>query len=135
EVDRLREALGAAVLARGSGPVPIAAADAAIELGELDEELARELAGLAPFGQDNPAPRLVCRGLAVRSSRRVGDGSHLKLEVADGAGAVRGAIGFGLGERDPGMGARVDVAFTPSMSTWQGKTRVELELHELRTSG
>ena len=72
---------------------------------------------LAPFGQDNPPPRLVSRGLTVRSSRRVGDGSHLKLELADASGAVRGAIGFRLGERDPGTGARIDVAFTPTVST------------------
>ena len=134
EVERLREALGAAVLARGSGPIATAAADAALALADVDEALARELATLAPFGQENPAPRLVCRGVIVKASRRVGDGSHLKLELADDAGVMRGAIGFGLGERDPGAGARVDVAFTPAVSTWQGRTRVELELADLAPS-
>lgn len=135
EVDRLRAALGDAILARGSGPVATglhaAGADATIELGALDEDTVRELLTLAPFGQDNPPPRLVCRGVTVRASRRVGDGSHLKLDLTDGRGAMRGAIGFGLGERDPGAGATVDVAFTPTVSSWQGKTRVELELHDL----
>ncbi len=131
EVERLREALGAAVLARGSGPVAAVTADATIELGEIDEALVRELLTLAPFGQANPPPRLVSRGLTVRGSRRVGDGSHLKLELADATGATRGAIAFGLGDRDPGPGARIDVAFTPAVSTWQGKTRVELEVHDL----
>ena len=106
-------------------------ADAAVDLLELDEAAVRELMALAPFGQDNPAPRLVSHGLTVRGSRRVGDGSHLKLELADASGAVRGAIGFGLGERAPALGARVDVVFTPTVSTWQGRTRVELELHDL----
>ena len=133
EVDRLREALGAAVTARGSGPVAAVAADATVGLGDVDEAGVRELMAMAPFGQDNPAPRLVCRGLTVRGTRRVGDGSHLKLELSDGA-AMLGAIGFGLGDRDPGLGARVDVAFTPSVSTWQGRTRVELELRDLAPS-
>lgn len=133
-IDRLRAALGEAVLARGSGPVAAPLADAAVELGVLDESLVRELGALAPFGQDNPPPRLVARGLEVRASRRVGDGSHLKLELADARGAVRGAIGFGHGERDPGTGARIDVVFTPTVSTWQGRTRVELELHDLAPS-
>lgn len=132
-IDRLRDALGAAVLADGSGKVVDVQADAAIELGLVDERLVDELAGLAPFGQDNPAPLLVARGVEVRSSRKVGnDGSHLKLEVAcPSTGAWRGAIAFGQGADDPGEGARIDVAFTPSRSTWNGRTRVELEVKRI----
>lgn len=136
-IDRLREALGAAVLADGSGKVVDVQADADIELGLVDERLADELAGLAPFGQENPAPLLVGRGLKVRSSRKVGnDGSHLKLELAcPSTGAWRGAIAFGQGADDPGEGAEVDVAFTPSRSTWNGKSRVELEVKRILAVG
>ena len=35
--------------------------DAEVRLGEVDERLATELAGLGPFGQQNPAPVLVTR--------------------------------------------------------------------------
>ncbi|HUQ06612.1 MAG TPA: single-stranded-DNA-specific exonuclease RecJ [Kofleriaceae bacterium] len=133
-IGRLREALGAAVLADGSGKVADVHADAEIELGLVDERLADELGGLAPFGQENPPPLLVARGLEVRSTRKVGaDGSHLKLEVrCPSTGASRGAIAFGQGGDDPGEGARIDVAFTPSKSTWNGKTRVELEVKRIR---
>jgi single-stranded-DNA-specific exonuclease len=135
-IDRLRDALGAAVLADGSGKVVDLQADADIELGLVDERLADELGGLAPFGQENPAPLLVARGLQVRSSRKVGDGSHLKLEVAcPSTGAWRGAIAFGQGADDPGEGARIDVAFTPSRSSWNGKTRVELEVKRIVRAG
>lgn len=131
-IDRLREALGAAVLAEGSGKVVDLYADAEVELGLVDDRLADELGGMAPFGQENPAPLLVARGLEVRSSRKVGDGSHLKLEVrCPSTGAHRGAIAFGQGADDPGEGARVDVAFTPSRSTWNGKSRVELEVKRI----
>jgi single-stranded-DNA-specific exonuclease len=133
-IDRLREALGAAVLADGSGKHARAAeADAEIELGLVDERLADELAGMAPFGQDNPAPLLVARGVEVRSTRKVGsDGAHLKMEVrCPSTGAWRGAIAFGQGAEDPGEGARIDVAFTPSRSTWMGKTRVELDVKQI----
>jgi single-stranded-DNA-specific exonuclease len=136
-IDRLREALGAAVLADGSGKVVDVQADSDIELGLVDERLADELAGLAPFGQENPTPLLVGRGLKVRSSRKVGnDGAHLKLELAcPSTGAWRGAIAFGQGGDDPGEGAEVDVAFTPSRSTWNGKTRVELEVKRILAVG
>lgn len=132
-IDALREALGAAVLAEGSGPVVQRTADAEVALAEVDEALVAELATLGPFGQDNPEPRLVARDLEVVTSRKVGDGSHLRLELCEPrAGITRTAIGFGLGERDPGPGVRVDVAFRPTASSWQGKTRVELELRDLR---
>lgn len=134
-IDRLRLALGAAVLAEGSGKVEAGAAgaaDAQVRLADVDDRLVDELLALGPFGQDNPAPLLVARGLEVRQSRRVGDGSHLKLELACRAtGAVRGAIAFGQGAADPGTGARVDVAFTPVRSTWKGTARVELEVKQI----
>jgi single-stranded-DNA-specific exonuclease len=133
-VAALKEALGDACarLAEGSGPVSAhLEVDAEVRLGDVDERLAQELAGLGPFGQENPAPVLVARGLAVTAARRVGDGSHLKLTVEDGQHAVRDAIGFGLGERPVEVGARIDVAFVPRVSTWQGRRSAELELADL----
>src|SRR5206468_12622966 len=76
QVPALREALGAEVarLAEGSGPTPaLAACDAEVALAQIDLDLATELATLAPFGQDNAAPRLCVRGARVLSSRKVGD--------------------------------------------------------------
>jgi single-stranded-DNA-specific exonuclease len=141
-VASLGEALSGAVvrLAEGSGPVSAGGAggeapgrevDAEVRLGDIDERLAQELAGLGPFGQDNPAPLLVTRGVRVTAVRRVGDGSHLKLTVEDDRATQRSAIGFGLGERPVELGARVDLAFVPTISTWQGRRSAELEVAEL----
>ncbi|HSI98148.1 MAG TPA: hypothetical protein VK926_07270, partial [Gaiellaceae bacterium] len=105
--------------------------DAEVSLVEVDERLAQELAGLGPFGQENPPPLLVTRGARVTQVRRVGDGSHLKLTVEDDQHAVRSAIGFGLGERPVELGARVDLAFVPTVSTWQGRRSAELEVADL----
>ncbi len=138
EVDGLRaalcEAVAAQTLAEGSGGLADDdGCDAEVRLDEVDDRLAGELGTLAPFGQGNGAPVLLARAVRVKSSRRVGDGSHLKLEVED-AGVVRGAIAFGMGEQDPGAGARIDVGFTPSLSTWRGEQRVELEVRALSPS-
>jgi single-stranded-DNA-specific exonuclease len=134
-LDQVKTALADAVrgqvieLAKGSGPIGLGKlADAEIRIGDVDERLATELARLAPFGQDNRTPALVARDVLVRSVRRVGDGSHLKLELDDGHGGVCGAIGFGLGETPVEEGARVGLRFVPVVSSWNGRTRVELEL-------
>jgi single-stranded-DNA-specific exonuclease len=133
-VPALVEALGGAVvrLAEGSGPVTAGReVDAEVRLGEVDERLAQELAGLGPFGQENPAPLLATRGVRVTQVRRVGDGSHLKLTLEDEQHTTRSAIGFGLGDRPVELGARVDLAFVPTISTWQGRRSAELEVADL----
>jgi single-stranded-DNA-specific exonuclease len=133
-LDALREGLCAAVAAQRAAVPTVEGeqgCDAEVTLDEVDDGLAAELGTLAPFGQDNQAPRLVARNVTVRTTRRVGDGSHLKLELEDERGTFRRAIAFGLGERDPGAGARIDVAFAPQVSTWQGQRRVELEVRDL----
>ncbi len=134
QVGALAEALGLACgkLAEGSGPVSTHVdVDAEVQLGEVDERLAQELTGLGPFGQNNPAPVLVTRGVRVTAVRRVGDGKHLKLTVEDHQHAARDAIGFGLGDREVAVGANLDLAFVPKVSTWQGRRSAELEVSDL----
>lgn len=138
-VAALTEALHSAVadvigarFAEGSGPVSAAReVDAEVRLAEVDERLAQELAGLGPFGQENPAPLLVTRNARVTQVRRVGDGSHLKLTVEDADQTIRSAIGFKLGAREVDVGARVDLAFVPTVSTWNGRRSAELEVADL----
>ncbi len=130
----LQEALGFACtrLAEGSGPVATGReVDAEVRLAEVDERLAQELSGLGPFGQQNPAPMLITRNSRVTQVRRVGDGTHLKLMIEDDEQVTRSAIGFNLGEREVEVGARVDLAFVPTISTWQGRRSAELELADL----
>jgi single-stranded-DNA-specific exonuclease len=137
DIAALAEALGGACarLAAGSGPVSradVREIDAEVKLAEVDERLAQELAGLGPFGQDNPAPQLVTRNARVTAARRVGDGSHLKLTLEDDhTGISRGAIGFRLGDRPVDVGARVDLVFLPTLSTFQGRRSAELEVADL----
>ncbi|HET7502901.1 MAG TPA: single-stranded-DNA-specific exonuclease RecJ [Kofleriaceae bacterium] len=133
-ISALSETLGAACarLAAGSGPVVTGRdIDAEVRLSDVDERLAEELAGLGPFGQDNPSPLLVTRNVRVTAARRVGDGSHLKLTLEDDHATTRSAIGFQLGDREVDVGARVDLAFVPTVSTWQGRRSAELELSDL----
>ncbi len=136
ELDALREGLVAAVQQQlddgaetgdGEGVV----IDGEVELGEVNERLAEELRRLAPFGRDNPAPLLLCRGVTVKQSRTVGeDESHLKLELEDSTGNVRGAIAFRAADRDPGEGATIDVAFVPEINEWKGNRTVELTVKQ-----
>lgn len=106
---------------------------AEVDLADVDDRLASELARFAPFGPGNEDLVVAVRGVRVRDSRRVGDGSHLKLTLEPQAsGPPRSAIAFRMGDRDPGAGAVVDVACFPQISTWRGQRRVELRVHDLK---
>ncbi|MCG8418373.1 MAG: single-stranded-DNA-specific exonuclease RecJ [Proteobacteria bacterium] len=132
QVDELRQAIQQAVASRADGIATVSGwLDAEVALADVDIRLCRELGSLAPFGRGNEEPLLICRGIRVRKSQRVGDGSHLKLEVEDQHGATRWGIAFGLGEKDPGSGAMIDAAFAPTLNVWRGQSRVELEIRHL----
>lgn len=132
-IAELEQALAQAVLEQraSQGQGDPASVDAEVGLSEIDERLCRELESLAPFGKGNEKPLLVCRDMRVRESRRVGDGSHLKLEVEDQSGVSCSAIAFGQGEADPGQGATIDAAFAPIVNEFRGRVRVELDIRRL----
>lgn len=50
--------------------------DREIELAAIDAEFERDHAGLEPFGQENPQPLFLSRGLIVESSREFSPGCH-----------------------------------------------------------
>lgn len=135
----LPEAISAAVVAdlqrdqAGNGAAARGTIDAEVALGDVDAQLCRELEQLSPFGQGNEKPLLGCRGMRVRESRRVGDGSHLKLSVEDQHGVLRDGIAFGQGSRELERGATIDATFVPMLSIWRGEPRVELEIRQLGT--
>lgn len=135
-LDTLRGALASSVtaLALGSGPVakePGFEVDAELPLSHVTPRLVRELEQLGPYGQANAVPRLLVRSAVVLVARRVGDGSHLQLTLGDGHGVERRGIFFRAGERAIAEGDRVDAVFTPSISMWNGRERLDLELVEV----
>ena len=88
----------------------------------------------APFGEGNREPVFLLRGARVRSSKLVGNGSkHLKLSLIAGSKAFD-AIGFGLGEKGEhlGEGDALDTVFTLEENTWNGSTKLQLKLLDIR---
>jgi hypothetical protein len=74
----------------------------------------------------------VTRNAKVTAVRRVGaKDAHLKLTLEDDRMTQRSAIGFRLGDRPIEVGARVDLAFVPTISTWQGRRSAELDVADL----
>jgi len=75
---------------------PTITIDAEVSLAQLSGSTFDLICQMEPFGQDNPQPIFLSRGVRVLDSRRVGaDGTHVKFKLGD-RGSVWDAIGFGL---------------------------------------
>ena len=103
--------------------------DAEVDLDHIDERVAEELSRLGPFGVGNPEPLLAARGLAVDRTRVVGV-RHLQITLR-GRLHRHDGIAFGLAGSDPGVGARVKVAFVPELDTFRGARRLRLRVREI----
>jgi single-stranded-DNA-specific exonuclease len=107
--------------------------DAEVALADLSLPVTEELARLAPYGAADREPLFALAGVTALSTRLVGKG-HLQLTLDD-AGAISEAIAFGLGDQDPGAGARVDLIATAELDTFRGARRSRLKVSRLARAG
>jgi single-stranded-DNA-specific exonuclease len=109
--------------------------DLEIGLAAVDADLAHWLSYLGPHGVGNPGPMFLARGVTLERPKVVGDG-HLKVGLAQG-GSRLDAIGFGFAERHSpaslGPG-RHDALFRLELNEWQGVSRPQAKLVDLRPS-
>lgn len=102
-------------------------ADAEIKLSDLTPSLWSFLDDLSPFGEGNPSPVFVTKGLLPMQVGTAGaTGDHLKITL-DHRGVRMQAIGFGLGRANLGAGL-VDAAYGLRTDHWNGAPRRMLEL-------
>lgn len=78
--------------------VPITLLDHQINVDEINLSSLDELNLLAPFGMDNPKPKVLIRDVQISTMRKIGsEQNHLKVMVNDNGTNLDG-IGFGLGQ-------------------------------------
>ena len=107
--------------------------DAEIDFSRVGNSLKKFLDELAPFGESNPTPLFITRGLMPMEVKAVGAaGDHLKLAL-DGGSRTMKAIGFGMGRATLGSGL-VDVVYSLKMNYWRGRESLELSLVDIRPS-
>jgi single-stranded-DNA-specific exonuclease len=110
--------------------------DLEVELGAVDADLAHWLSYLGPHGIGNPGPLFLASGVTLERAKRVGD-KHLKVALAADSARLD-AIGFGMAERhapDSIGDERYDVLFRLELNEWQGVTRPQAKLVDLRLAG
>jgi len=106
--------------------------DAEVELREISAASLAELARLKPNGQANPPVQFFARNLAhARPLQRLGaDKQHVKLWVTDGT-VTHEAVWWNAGAGSLPVG-RFDLAFTPGLNDYNGRTTVQLKVLDWR---
>ena len=104
--------------------------------GALTFPLVEAMERLAPFGKGNDEPVFATRGATVLECKKMGrEGATLGLWVRL-PGSTQGIKGvwFRNGEWADrlSMGDEVDIAYTPKISEWNGRVRMELVVKDIR---
>lgn len=114
--------------------VPWLSLDCDAELSELGVEAVSRLEALAPFGMENPRPRVRVRAARLSSKPMPlgASGKHVALTVKQNDRTMR-LVAWGWAERArelaPGM--MLDLAVSPKVSRWNGRVSVEPEVEDL----
>lgn len=124
-----REHLGDAALE------PTLRVDAEAGFAEMPGETMGFLRRLAPFGQENPPPAFLARGVSVTGVRRMGgEGQHMRLQLRQG-GTSWEAVAFnqswpeGVDER-----GHIDVVYTPEVNRYNGRERLQMRVIDMRAA-
>jgi single-stranded-DNA-specific exonuclease len=106
--------------------------DAEVTLHDLTWELLRWHELLQPFGQGNPQPLFLVKGVESAAPPRVLKEKHLALHFRQN-GRQQRAIYFG-GAESPLPEPPWDVAFRISANEYEGETRLQMQVEELRSA-
>ena len=117
--------------------IPKLKIDAVVSSKSLNLELLDELKMLEPFGAGNPKPLFVTKDLVLIDEPFVMKEKHLKLKLKDENRKQFEAVWWDGVEKSKGQTlapqTRIELAYTPEANTWQGNTRLQLVVEDLRT--
>jgi single-stranded-DNA-specific exonuclease len=109
--------------------------DAEVTLPDLNGETLRAIQQLAPFGQGNPAPTFLSRGVVVTDCSTMGsNGGHLRLKLKQG-GAVWDSIAFGLGNYLAEVSSPLDIVYNLETDRWRGEERLRINILDFAPTG
>ncbi len=111
--------------------------DAQVSSTTLDLSLVDELKMLEPFGAGNPKPIFATTDLILKDEPFVMKEKHLKLKLSDKNGKQFEAVWWDGVEKSKEQTLKpkmsIELAYTLEANTWQGNTRLQLVVEDLRT--
>ena len=110
-------------------------ADRELDIGDLSIALANEINLLEPFGNMNPAPSFILKGLKVQRASLIGSGNHSKFIFEKNGQAINAVmfqksyLNLNIKENDV-----VDVLFSLDINKFNNTETVQLIIKDIRLS-
>jgi single-stranded-DNA-specific exonuclease len=112
---------------------PVVHIDRAIEIDEVALSTIEELQKLAPYGVDNPKPKVILKEVNIATIRKIGtEQNHLKVTLEHSAKLLDG-VGFGLGHlfEHISANAKLSVIGQLSINEWNNTRKPQIFLEDL----
>ncbi len=118
--------------------IPQVKIDAEVLSKTLNLELIEQLKRLEPFGMGNPKPIFSTKDLILVDEPYVMKEKHLKLKLKDAGNRLFEAVWWDGVEKSKEQTLKpkssIELAFTPEANSWQGNTRLQLVVQDLKVS-
>lgn len=102
------------------------------DFGELTTSLVDSIEKLAPFGEGNPRPLLLAKGVTIQKMQRIGaQRNHINGRIGkdkysfDMVSFDKGHIFFELVNAQ-----KCDITYSPSINSWGGSSRLQLQISD-----
>lgn len=113
--------------------IPVSHLDTSIELNNVTLTALTEMELLAPFGMDNPKPKVLINDVGINGMRKIGSNqNHLKLTL-ESEGASLDGVGFGLGDlfEHISSSSKLSVIGELAINEWNNIRKPQIFLHDL----
>lgn len=112
---------------------PITYIDSEVSIEEIDIEVIEEMNRLAPYGVDNPKPKVLIKNAPIANIRKIGSQQdHLKITFEQ-RGMTLDGVGFGLGQVYDHVSpvSKLSVIGELSINEWNNRRKPQLFLQDL----
>jgi single-stranded-DNA-specific exonuclease len=115
--------------------VPEITIDCVICLKDINQKFYDIIKQMEPFGPDNMRPIFIAKKVYETGKSRVVKETHIKFELMQD-GITMDGIGFGLADKFFMLTPNhpIDVVFTLDENEWNGNTRLQLKVIDIRLS-
>lgn len=117
--------------------VPKLKIEAELPFADISLSLAEEIDQLAPFGQNNPEPRLASYGLRIDDIVTMGaDNQHIKFRLTQPGGDAKAywALAFGAAAEYASLhiGDQIDIAYYLDINDFNGRREPQLKIIDIK---
>jgi single-stranded-DNA-specific exonuclease len=113
--------------------IPVTKLDGEFEIQEIQLDAVKEMLLLAPFGMENPKPKVLLKDAGISNFRKIGsDQNHLKITL-EKKGFILDTIGFGLGRLydEVSPTSSISVIGELSINEWNNIQKPQLFLQDM----